>query len=215
MPMSYAAANNLTFGVSAQAAAAVAAPAGQQVIYQYAQPSMAAPMPAMMQHQMPMVMQAQPGGHAPRQTVIMVNHQQQGIHFNSPGGTVYQPAPGGGYVMAPQAYSPGSTGGAFVEVAAALGTQVPAGTPGFLPSIGSSIHDGTGRCSPCAWFWKPRGCQSAANCGYCHICPEGELKNRKKAKVAAIRMGVVEPAQPKQSGLAQRPQATLNLNALL
>lgn len=54
-----------------------------------------------------------------------------------------------------------------------------------LPSKGSTMH-GTGRpplagldrrvarrCSPCAWFWKARGCNSGHDCTYCHLCPEG------------------------------------------
>lgn len=55
-------------------------------------------------------------------------------------------------------------------------------------SRGSALH-AIGKCQPCAWFWKQgRGCQSGAYCEYCHLCPEGELKNRKKAKVKAMRM---------------------------
>mmetsp|Transcript_48753 Transcript_48753/g.136399 ORF Transcript_48753/g.136399 Transcript_48753/m.136399 type:complete len:322 (-) Transcript_48753:258-1223(-) len=63
-----------------------------------------------------------------------------------------------------------------------------AGTPGGPEvSKGSALH-GTGKCQPCAWFWKAgRGCQIGAACGYCHLCPEGEIKARKKAKLAAIR----------------------------
>jgi hypothetical protein len=53
-------------------------------------------------------------------------------------------------------------------------------------SVGASLH-GSGRCKPCAWFWKPQGCANAAACQHCHLCPEGELKNRKKAKVAVLR----------------------------
>jgi len=66
---------------------------------------------------------------------------------------------------------------------------------GPLPSPGSSTH-ATGRCQPCAWFHKPKGCLNAVNCSYCHLCPEGELKQRKKAKVVAMRMGALEPSQP-------------------
>eukprot|EP00438_Fugacium_kawagutii_P013187 Skav230183 [mRNA] locus=scaffold196:169519:170923:- [translate_table: standard] len=60
------------------------------------------------------------------------------------------------------------------------------------PSKGSALH-GTGHCKPCAWFWKPRGCSNASDCSYCHACPAGALKERKKAKVAAIRAGIIEP----------------------
>mmetsp|Transcript_49300 Transcript_49300/g.127146 ORF Transcript_49300/g.127146 Transcript_49300/m.127146 type:complete len:224 (-) Transcript_49300:153-824(-) len=95
---------------------------------------------------------------------------------------------------------------------------------GQLPSVGSSLH-GTGRCSPCAWFWKPRGCSHAHECPYCHLCPEGELKNRKKAKVQAIRMGLVEPQGKKPSApgigpvvaapFAASVAGTLNLSAVI
>merc|ERR1712187_681376 len=65
-------------------------------------------------------------------------------------------------------------------------SDIPAGA---YPSMGSRLH-GTGQCQPCAWFWKPgRGCQAGTNCDHCHLCPEGELKARKRAKVAAMRAG--------------------------
>jgi hypothetical protein len=62
-----------------------------------------------------------------------------------------------------------------------------------LPSPGSALH-GTGNCQPCAWFWKAKGCMNDKSCAYCHLCPEGELKQRKKAKVTAMRMGALEPS---------------------
>lgn len=54
-------------------------------------------------------------------------------------------------------------------------------------SDGSSKHDGRGSCAPCAWYWKAKGCDSGAACNYCHLCSEGELKRRKKVKVAGLR----------------------------
>jgi hypothetical protein len=65
-------------------------------------------------------------------------------------------------------------------------------------SRGSTLH-GTGKCRPCAWFWKPKKCQNETECVYCHLCPEGELKSRKKAKVQAMRAGALMPAAPLQS----------------
>jgi len=64
--------------------------------------------------------------------------------------------------------------------------------PPNTPSHGSVAH-AAGTCKPCAWFWKPSGCQNAQNCAYCHICSEGELKSRKKSKHAAMRLGLVTP----------------------
>jgi len=53
-------------------------------------------------------------------------------------------------------------------------------------SVGADLH-GTGTCRPCGWFWKPEGCVYGAECGHCHMCPEGELKARKKARLATMR----------------------------
>lgn len=69
-----------------------------------------------------------------------------------------------------------------------MGAQVPPG----LPSRGSILH-GTGKCRPCAWFWKASGCQNNENCGHCHMCPEGETKARKKAKQTLARLGLATP----------------------
>ena len=61
-----------------------------------------------------------------------------------------------------------------------------------VPNIGSVMH-AAGECKPCAWFWKSRGCTNGVDCDYCHLCPSGALKERKKAKVAAIRSGAIAP----------------------
>merc|ERR1719221_2391426 len=55
-----------------------------------------------------------------------------------------------------------------------------------LASQGSSMHL-LGLCKPCAWFWRPGGCQKGAECTHCHHCPKGELMARKKAKDASAR----------------------------
>jgi len=74
--------------------------------------------------------------------------------------------------------------------------------PAHLPSKGSANH-GTGKCRPCAWFWKPQGCSNDKDCGYCHVCPEGELKSRKKEKVQAMRLGALVPASKNSSKAAK------------
>mmetsp|Transcript_82247 Transcript_82247/g.228932 ORF Transcript_82247/g.228932 Transcript_82247/m.228932 type:complete len:194 (+) Transcript_82247:1-582(+) len=76
-------------------------------------------------------------------------------------------------------------------------------TTGPVDSTGASNHS-TGNCNPCAWFWKPRGCGSGARCPFCHLCPEGELKRRKKAKIAAIKMGILQPTNPRPEGPAPK-----------
>jgi len=69
--------------------------------------------------------------------------------------------------------------------------QLPPGLqgPASMHSVGSGLH-GTGSCRPCAWFWKPGGCQKNQDCLHCHLCPEGEVKSRKVAKLSAMRQGV-------------------------
>jgi len=50
---------------------------------------------------------------------------------------------------------------------------------GDLPSAGSARHH-TGQCKPCAFAWKPEGCESGADCIFCHLCPAGEKQRRKR-----------------------------------
>mmetsp|Transcript_107612 Transcript_107612/g.299768 ORF Transcript_107612/g.299768 Transcript_107612/m.299768 type:complete len:296 (-) Transcript_107612:208-1095(-) len=71
----------------------------------------------------------------------------------------------------------------------------------LYPSRGSVLHM-TGNCHPCAWFWKPVGCQSATECGFCHLCPDGVLKARKKAKQAMKRLGLNTPKEKRSLKLA-------------
>mmetsp|Transcript_51162 Transcript_51162/g.121595 ORF Transcript_51162/g.121595 Transcript_51162/m.121595 type:complete len:386 (-) Transcript_51162:186-1343(-) len=52
-----------------------------------------------------------------------------------------------------------------------------------LPSEGSALHY-TGDCRPCAWVWKASGCKNGSACRHCHLCPPGEVKARKKSKLA-------------------------------
>merc|ERR1719433_667746 len=60
------------------------------------------------------------------------------------------------------------------------------------PTPGSLLHgllDDEGRlqCRPCAWFYKVSGCKNGASCRRCHLCPIGELKLRKKQRIAFLR----------------------------
>jgi hypothetical protein len=54
-----------------------------------------------------------------------------------------------------------------------------------LWSTGSAAHE-NGTCKPCAFLWKdPKepGCQNGQACSFCHLCPPGEVKRRKKEKM--------------------------------
>eukprot|EP00747_Dinoflagellata_sp_TGD_P088922 gnl/TRDRNA2_/TRDRNA2_164156_c2_seq3.p1 gnl/TRDRNA2_/TRDRNA2_164156_c2~~gnl/TRDRNA2_/TRDRNA2_164156_c2_seq3.p1 ORF type:complete len:309 (-),score=74.72 gnl/TRDRNA2_/TRDRNA2_164156_c2_seq3:215-1141(-) len=97
---------------------------------------------------------------------------------------------------------------------ASEGAQV-SGPPGLqpieLPSKGAELH-GTGKCRPCAWFWKPEKCLKDKECNYCHICSEDEIKARKKVKGKAMRMGAI---QPLKRGTDSRVPRVLNINAVI
>jgi hypothetical protein len=54
----------------------------------------------------------------------------------------------------------------------------------MLPSIGSASHL-KGTCKPCAFLYE--GCANGLECQFCHLCPPGELKRRKREKLAARR----------------------------
>lgn len=56
----------------------------------------------------------------------------------------------------------------------------------LLPSVGSAAHS-TGECRPCAWFWKEGGCKNGKECRHCHLCPEGEIRHRKKLKQEGMK----------------------------
>lgn len=101
--------------------------------------------------------------------------------------------------------------GSYVTHAEASGEASKVLTRQPQPSFGSSLH-GTGQCKPCAWYWKPEGCKNGEKCCHCHLCPEGELKARKKERVAAMRMGALEPVAP---GVANGAARTLKITPLL
>jgi hypothetical protein len=57
-----------------------------------------------------------------------------------------------------------------------------------LWSEGSAQHS-LGTCKPCAFLWKSdEGCQNGTSCKFCHMCPPGEVKRRKKDKLAVRKM---------------------------
>mmetsp|Transcript_60950 Transcript_60950/g.161866 ORF Transcript_60950/g.161866 Transcript_60950/m.161866 type:complete len:151 (-) Transcript_60950:232-684(-) len=45
------------------------------------------------------------------------------------------------------------------------------------PSAGSVGHE-VGNCKPCAFFYKPYGCDKGMRCTFCHMCTPGEKKRR-------------------------------------
>mmetsp|Transcript_56770 Transcript_56770/g.122706 ORF Transcript_56770/g.122706 Transcript_56770/m.122706 type:complete len:244 (-) Transcript_56770:149-880(-) len=59
--------------------------------------------------------------------------------------------------------------------------------PGLTTVSKGSASHGSGQCSPCAWYWKPKSCLNGQECAFCHLCSEGELKARKKQKLQTRR----------------------------
>jgi len=66
--------------------------------------------------------------------------------------------------------------------------------PKGVSSVGALGH-GTNTCKPCAWSWKPGGCVNGKNCEFCHMCSRGELKRRRKERVAVLRKSEQEDKQ--------------------
>ena len=44
-----------------------------------------------------------------------------------------------------------------------------------------------GQCTPCVWVWKPRGCNLGPQCNFCHACPRGTIKLRRRERNARLR----------------------------
>ncbi|CAE8600334.1 unnamed protein product, partial [Polarella glacialis] len=81
--------------------------------------------------------------------------------------------------------------------------------PGPNPSRQSvskgSVDHGSGACRPCAWLYKSRnGCRHGEKCDYCHMCPPGELKRKKRDKLARraeeMRQQRLQAPLPRLSG---------------
>jgi hypothetical protein len=79
-------------------------------------------------------------------------------------------------------------------------------------SVGSAMHF-AGDCKPCAWRWKTGGCANKLSCRFCHICPDGALKKRRRAKLQdvkeAARIAAAQKEEQEQAlkaAAAQRKQ---------
>jgi hypothetical protein len=57
----------------------------------------------------------------------------------------------------------------------------------------------SGDCQPCAYYFKPDSCKWGASCNFCHLCPDGELKLRKKEKIRALREQAMQEKSLKQA----------------
>jgi len=96
-----------------------------------------------------------------------------------------------GHHPSPRKLAAGASAGADTQ-------KAPPGSIDMQASIGSRMHgtvtaDGQPGCQPCAWFRKPSGCSKGVACKYCHLCPLGEVKKRRRQKLDRIRRGLVAP----------------------
>lgn len=56
-----------------------------------------------------------------------------------------------------------------------------------------------GECKPCAYYFKPDSCKWGAKCDFCHLCPAGEIKTRKKEKIRTLREQALQEKDTKQT----------------
>jgi hypothetical protein len=87
----------------------------------------------------------------------------------------------------------------------ALAVPVGALPPG-CPTVGSVAHR-SGECLPCAWHHGDEGCRHGASCIFCHLCPAGEIKRRKKVKRKLFRAVAGPPTGTPPTIVAGPPQA--------
>jgi len=67
--------------------------------------------------------------------------------------------------------------------AAAAAVEVEAGDAGDTTSPMYYAHMRK-ECTPCNYFYyKTDGCREGKDCQFCHLCPKGEIKKRKKERV--------------------------------
>merc|ERR1712137_740420 len=69
------------------------------------------------------------------------------------------------------------------------------------PSPGSKGHF-EGLCKPCAFLYE--GCLNDSACDFCHLCPPGELKRRKRNKLAARRKLNSQPSESGRKGVGSK-----------
>lgn len=96
------------------------------------------------------------------------------------------------HTITPTGAMAGSLGQSLSWTQAQKEEAAQAAVPSSAPSAGSEKHgtldpDGLSACQPCAWFYKESGCLNGQDCRYCHLCPFGELKSRKKQKIQRLR----------------------------
>lgn len=102
-----------------------------------------------------------------------------------------------------------------ISLSALLGPP-PVDAPVLAPAVQPpsppphAAHDPAG-CRPCAWFWKEVGCKNADDCQYCHTCPPGAIRDKRRERRAGLR---AEQA-PKPPSTQDAQRHSIRLAALL
>jgi len=83
-----------------------------------------------------------------------------------------------------------------LEVSPVVSFETLDASPTCLTTQVSEEEHLLGHCTPCNYFlYKVDGCRQASECTFCHMCPKGEIKKRKKDKLRFLR----------KSGMLRRP----------
>jgi len=85
--------------------------------------------------------------------------------------------------------APVQQSGPVLKLSEMLDEPYALGSP-LCPTAGSAQHH-LGACRPCAHAHSARGCKNGVGCGFCHLCPPGELKRQQKVKRWAQRQSGV------------------------
>mmetsp|Transcript_74207 Transcript_74207/g.206249 ORF Transcript_74207/g.206249 Transcript_74207/m.206249 type:complete len:176 (-) Transcript_74207:68-595(-) len=66
----------------------------------------------------------------------------------------------------------------------------------------------SGNCKPCAYYFqKEDGCRQGTSCPFCHMCPPGEFKKRKKNKLKLMRAEARRLRAKEEEAVPARPNA--------
>lgn len=86
-----------------------------------------------------------------------------------------------------------SAAGSPADMGSCRGSTSSAGFAINANAVTLEMHK-LGQCTPCNYFWyKIDGCRQGSECSFCHFCPKGEIKKRKKDKMKQLRKaGIVE-----------------------
>jgi len=77
--------------------------------------------------------------------------------------------------------------------------EVPSCMPGQTKWPEHEAKHFAGECQPCAYYFKPDSCKWGSSCNFCHLCPDGEVKLRKKEKIRALREQALREKNERQA----------------